>query len=306
MRVTAPVTDYIRASVMNTKGDLFVRGTLVPERLTAGPDGHYFQGKGAGEIPGYTNKMPPLTTKGDLIARGTSAPERLPAGPDGYFLQGKGAGNIPEYSIQIAPMIAAGDMITRGVTVPARLGIGPLGNVLASRGVALTPKWKSLFDLLTTKGDIWVQGLDQPQKLAAGALNTYLKAKGAGELPIYEKLSLSDTGVHIGYANRDSAGDQVITGVDFKSSVIIFLSSDGIASEINYSVGFDDGSTHMCLRIIHDGSMKNLMLTDSINIESDASNRISGYITTVSADGFTISWTLVGSVSNHFIYLCLP
>ena len=55
MRVSAPVTDYIRASTMNTKGDLVVRGDLVPERLTAGLVNTFFRGKGAGEIPAYEN-----------------------------------------------------------------------------------------------------------------------------------------------------------------------------------------------------------------------------------------------------------
>lgn len=55
MRVSAPVTDYIRASIINTKGDLVVRGDLVPELLRTGTVNTFFRGKGAAELPAYEN-----------------------------------------------------------------------------------------------------------------------------------------------------------------------------------------------------------------------------------------------------------
>ena len=53
MRVSAPVTDYIRASTMNTQGDLAVRGAMAPQRLAAGALDTYLKAQGAGVIPIY-------------------------------------------------------------------------------------------------------------------------------------------------------------------------------------------------------------------------------------------------------------
>ncbi len=262
MRVTAPVTDYIRASVMSVRGDLAVRGALVPERLAAGADKTYLQGKGAGVIPAYDNQMPPLTTKGDLIVQGTLAPGRIPTTTNGKVLYSPGAGLVPGY--------------------------------------------RSLFNLLTTQGDIWIWGASGTQRLAAGALDTYFKAQGAGNLPIYEKLALRDTGVKIGNGTRNSAGNQVITGVGFRSSIILFLAIYTVLENPIMSWGCDDGITHQCIRLVPTANYTGLVTTHSISLWRTAGTNLLGSVSALGADGFTITWALNGSASCEFIYICLP
>lgn len=53
MRLVQVVTDYIKRSVLTTKGDLVVRGAAIPERLAAGALGNILTSQGAGEIPQY-------------------------------------------------------------------------------------------------------------------------------------------------------------------------------------------------------------------------------------------------------------
>ena len=262
MRITAPVTDYIRRSILTTQGDLAVRGAVVPVRLPAGANNTYLQGKGAGVIPAYAQTMPPLLVKGDLIIQGAVNPQRYPTAVVGRVLTDTGSGNLPSY-------------------------------------------W-SLFELLTTKGDVWVRGDTHPQRLAAGALDTYFKARGAENLPIYEKLALRDTGVKMEASGRNSAGVQVITGVGFRPSVVIFLAVDATSDNINWSIGFDDGVLGRGVYVSDGGTRVYLLSPNTMHIHRGVGNTLGGYITSLGADGFTITWTLAGVVSLDFIYLCLP
>jgi hypothetical protein len=142
--------------------------------------------------------------------------------------------------------------------------------------------------------------------LCGGALGTYLKGQGVGNLPAYLKLALRDTGVKRGNSNRSTAGDQVITGVGFEPSVIIFLAVDMSGTNINLSWGFDTGTSKGGTAIRYDGTQNYLMIGSSIYIARDAGNYLFGYVTALSSDGFTIRWTLNGVVGLNFQYLCLP
>lgn len=51
MKIVQVVTDYIRRSILTTKGDLAVRGDSVPERLAAGAVNQILRGQGAGHLP---------------------------------------------------------------------------------------------------------------------------------------------------------------------------------------------------------------------------------------------------------------
>ena len=142
-------------------------------------------------------------------------------------------------------------------------------------------------------------------KIARGTLDTYLKAQGASD-PIYEKLALKDTGIKIGNGTRNTAGDQVITGVGFESSVIIFIAGDA-DSVLNFSNswGFDNGTVHMCQMVRDDGVSQLINTGFSIFIETTG-DILKGLISAIGADGYTITWTLTGTKSVNFIYLCLP
>ncbi len=144
MRVTAPVTDYIRASVMSVRGDLAVRGALVPERLPAGADKTYFQGKGAGVIPAYDVQMPPLLTHGDLLTQGATVPVRIGTSTYGGVLTTRGAGNTAFYFPLFQLLTTRGDLWVRGVTNPQRLAAGALDTYLKAQGAGLLPIYEKL------------------------------------------------------------------------------------------------------------------------------------------------------------------
>lgn len=243
---------------------------------------------------------------GDLLTKGAALVETLEAGLAGSYLQGKGAATLPAYEKTMPPLTTKGDIIVQGGVEPFRREVGAAGHVLFCPGGGDPPYWTALFNLLTTKGDMWVQGPLNHQRLAAGLLDTYFKGQGAGELPIYEKLALRDTGVKIGNNTRDTAGAQVITGVGFQPSVVIFVATDSEMSNINISIGFDTQSQHGVIRIYRDATLVGSLSTASISIERGLSDSIRGAISTLGGDGFTITWTLVGTAGTTFYYLALP
>jgi len=350
MRITAPVTDYIKASLPGVTGDLVVRGAALMERLTAAADGKVLTAQGVETVPIYKSLFDLLTTKGDLWVRGTSDPERLAspllgrilqgggvgnlpywrgmfnylttigdiwiwngadiqaltAGAAGTYLQGKGAGVLPAYEKTMPPLTTKGDLIVQDTTNPARLAAGAWGQVLMAQGAGEPLKYSSLINVFTTVGDLIAKTNGRPGRLAAGALDTYFKGQGAGVLPIYEKLALRDTGVHIGNDTRNAAGDQVITGVGFQPSVVIFIAADTPSPQLNWSTGFDNATTHPCLYVFGAATAADISFTHSITIRRDASNELKGLISAVGGDGFTITWTLVGTCNAEYVYLALP
>lgn len=160
--------------------------------------------------------------------------------------------------------------------------------------------------ILTTNGDMVLRGAAIPGRLASGAADLFLKAQGAGVIPVWETIALSDTGVHIGNAVRNTAGAQVITGVGFTSSIVIFFAVDGSGGQENLSNGADDGTVHNCVYYHSDGTAVSLSSTHSIHIEQGGGNSIIGLVSAIGGDGFTLTWTLAGVQATKFVYICLP
>ena len=159
---------------------------------------------------------------------------------------------------------------------------------------------------MTTLGDLVARGVAIPERLAPAAAGTVLKSAGVGALPAFLPHYLGDTGIHIADDTRDTGGDQVIAGVGFTSSVIIFFACDTTASQENLSWGFDDGTVHMCTNYMVDGTAAGLSAGYSILINRDGGNNLGGVVSAIGGDGFTITWTLVGACGAKFLYLCLP
>ena len=160
--------------------------------------------------------------------------------------------------------------------------------------------------ILTTIGDLFLRGTTDPERLAAGVLDTYLKGQGAGVKPIYEKMALRDTGVKIGTANRGTSGAEVVEGVGFKPSVIIFIATDFTSTNKNSSWGFDDGSNPHLFYMYSNDTNRIITNAASIYIYRDAENKISGVVSALGGDGFTITWTVTGDCDCSYLYLCLP
>ena len=112
--------------------------------------------------------------------------------------------------------------------------------------------------------------------------------------------------VKIGSEIRSTAGDLVITGVGFELSTLIICAIDNIQTNKNWSIGFDDGTTHMCIFQSRDGILNVVNTTYPVFIERAIGNNIKGRITAKGADGFTLGWALEGTCSARFVYICLP
>ncbi len=181
-------------------------------------------------------------------------------------------------------MIAGGDMVRRGAAIPARLARpGPYSLLLGLTHDAF-PQWRS----------------------AEAAAQLLFKSKGAGNEPVFEALALRDTGIHIGGGTQNAAGPQVIAGVGFQSSIVLFLFSDDVALNLNWGIGFDDGTVRNCVYSRLNGTESRVATDRSMCIRRGAGDAIFGDITAIGADGFTFNWTLVGAAVVDFSYLCLP
>lgn len=92
-----------------------------------------------------------------------------------------------------------------------------------------------------------------------------------------------------------ASGTQVVSGVGFQPSHVIFIGVVNSTSE--FSIGFDDGTIHYTIGDRH-GSVANTwssLSNKSIYLMQAASVNYTGYISALSSDGFTITWTKTGA-----------
>lgn len=178
-----------------------------------------------------------------------------------------------------------GDLVVRGASIPERLAVGADGTFFMGTGTGNKPAYEVL----------------------GGTLKEYLKAAGAAVNPAFSALRLDDVGVHIGSNTRNSAGAQVITGVGYKASVFIFLTVVEGDGQTAASIGFDNGTTKMCIYHKHASAWWRYTANNSLASESGVQDYLYGYITAIGADGFTITWTRGDSAYTiRFIWLALP
>ena len=123
-----------------------------------------------------------------------------------------------------------------------------------------------------------------------------------GDTPLLGRLGR----VKIGSNTRDAAGDQVITGVGFQSSVVLFLSVDAVGANQNWSIGFDNGIISHNIARQFDGTTVEQNSPYSLFVARGIGNKILGRISNIDSDNFTITWDLSGACVVDFVYLCLP
>lgn len=181
-------------------------------------------------------------------------------------------------------LTANGDRIVRVTGATIRGGTGPMGSVYMSAGDGINLVAHNFIDVL----------------------NTYYKGQGVGNYSIFQQLALRDSGIGIGGFTRNSSGNQTITGLGFSPSVVFLIACDSTATNINWSIGWDNVANCGCLN--YEGTTPNILrsLARSISIWRNAGNNIDGLLATLDADGFTITFTLVGVCSAAIFYLALP
>ena len=109
----------------------------------------------------------------------------------------------------------------------------------------------------------------------------------------------------MGSLTRSAAGTQAITGVGFKPKVVFFNARATGGTYQIASMGFDNGIGARCLRFEGNSVDIGYAATRSIYLLRDGDNYIQAYITSMDADGFTLEWALVGTVSAYVLYLAM-
>lgn len=181
-------------------------------------------------------------------------------------------------------MTEDGDMVSRRDGIAAREQCYGYGYVKQSLGAD------------TNLGNLMLAGLN----------NLYFKGSGAAAFAAFSGLALRDTGVHIGNNTRNVGGNQVIAGVGFESSAIIFLAADDVPANMNWSVGFSNGDNDMCLQFYTTGTDVAIDNAFCMHIDRAGANALFSVVSAIGADGFTLDWTLLGACVLDFTYICLP
>lgn len=159
--------------------------------------------------------------------------------------------------------------------------------------------------ILTTKGDLAVRGDSQPERLAGGLLKTFLAGQGASQIPAYEGHKMSDHDMDAAAFFRDTAGDEVISGMLFRPSLLFFFARCDVSTNRNWSAGIDNGEAKIALINYEAGSKIFTSSIHSIHINKSVGNKIYGYITAFHNDGFTVTFTEDGSSCANVVWLAI-
>lgn len=159
--------------------------------------------------------------------------------------------------------------------------------------------------LLTTLGDMVVRGAALPERLVAVAVGQVLKSGGVGALPAWGKPSISDCQWDIRSFALASSGDVVIADMTFTPKLFILLARDNTPANLNQSWGFDDATNHQCIRTQDNNTLQGIITDHSYSIRRDVNNYISGEVTAVAGNGFTVTSTEVGTCAIDVIVLAI-
>jgi len=122
-------------------------------------------------------------------------------------------------------------------------------------------------------------------------------------------MGYSDARFKIGLTTHDvsTTGDQPITGVGFQPKAIFIM---GLISGSSYfSIGLDNGTTHICAINNHAVTADTWAVTGSYGIELIQGSGTIAYavVSALGSDGFTLTWSVTGSPTGtaYIYYLAL-
>ena len=164
-----------------------------------------------------------------------------------------------------------------------------IGDVTAAANIA---------DEALALGDGGAKGI---KALALGAADLKLFMNAAGTANEYAN------GMKIGTFSIDTAtasGTQVVSGIGFKPSHVDFFASIPNTSE--FSIGFDDGTNYYAgynRQAVGADTWTRTSTDGSIFLLQSSGVNYAGHITTLGADGFTITWIKAGAkTGTAYIY----
>jgi len=121
----------------------------------------------------------------------------------------------------------------------------------------------------------------------------------------YPNLPPGISKIAIGSLTRNSAGNQAVTGLGFAPKVISFFGYSSVSATDIQSRGFDNVASHYCIYKFGGTEPQYSSAVRSIVVGPDTSNFIRGFVASMDADGFTITWDLTGIATADVIYLAM-
>jgi len=142
-------------------------------------------------------------------------------------------------------------------------------------------------------------------KLADGSVtSTELQYINSLSSNAQTQIAGAGASAYSGYASRNqntASGTQAITGVGFTPKIVYFLCGMGGTNRLSW--GFGTSSDNRCALDYHTANSPSSNDTysssgDALKPMVDNSNHQKGSINSMDADGFTITWTKVGSPAS--------
>lgn len=138
--------------------------------------------------------------------------------------------------------------------------------------------------VLTTLGDIVIRGVADPERLQEAGWRGY----------------------RIGYFMLDASENYTTPALGFIPGKVILVGCDDAGANLNFSIGFDDGTTKICIEIYNDGAAIDFDSSNSFSIQRDGGNHLKGEISNMGADTITFTSILTGACVARFMYMILP
>ncbi len=160
-------------------------------------------------------------------------------------------------------------------------------------------------NITTSAGD---RAIVRAETTANARVIAYTKADGTAL--VASTLTISSK---VGSTTRDvstASGTQAITGIGFQPKAVILIAGIAAANNEAVSIGVDDGTTGICIFNGGNDSANTwgFETAKSISIHpSAAGNNATASVTTLGADGFTLTWVKTGSPTGTYNigYLCI-
>ena len=146
-------------------------------------------------------------------------------------------------------------------------------------------------------GDMYYRASSVLARLAKGTANFNMFMNAAGTAPEWA------SGRKMGTTTYDTAtdsGDQSITGVGFKPSLVLLIV--GVNATAQISFGIDNGTAHYHAGFsAPDGNTWYIETDRSIWLYQASGVYLSGLVSALGTDGFTITWTKTGAKTGTAI-----
>lgn len=199
--------------------------------------------------------------------------------------------------------------ITRNTTLPDSSAKSDFHNLVDTATATISNISGGDISSIATANKVSAISLFNMASLASGAgLMPYfniVSSLASGSLPIFDGTAnfvgapYSSANQKEGSTTRDmttASGTQAVTGVGFQPTLVLFFYA--VSGNAAWGIGYDSGSSPKTVADAHNSSA-NTMATSNNSIRaimgSAGVTEYTGIISSMDADGFTITWTKTGS-----------